>query len=159
MYLMRRMLAVLIGVTSAVTLLPSTASACSCDVPPTLKAIEMADLIVTGRVIKMEWNATTGVTQTEISVSETLHGSRPGLPLRVYHSGPGGPCLGFGFTPGREYIIFASRYERWIRLGKDLKASPIDYVIYSCGGSIELHNSAGNRRLEEVRTVVALRRK
>jgi hypothetical protein len=137
---------------------PSEALACSCDVPPTPKAIEMADLIVTGRVVKMEWNATTGVIQTEINVSETLSGSPPGLPLRVYHAGPGGPCLGFGFIPGRDYIIFASRYERWIRAGDDLKAALNDYVIYSCGGTIELHNAAGNRRLEETRKSVALKR-
>jgi len=138
---------------------PSEALACSCDVPPTPKAIEMADLIVTGRVVKMEWNALTGVTQTEINVSETLRGAPSGSPLRVYHSGPGGPCLGFGFTPGREYIIFASRYERWSRLGEDLKVSLNDYVIDLCGGTVELHNRTGNQRLQEVRKVLPSRRR
>jgi hypothetical protein len=75
--------------------------------------------------------------------------------LLVYAYGPGGPCIGFGFIPGREYIIFASRNEQWLRQGLALKIPGDNYVIDLCGGTAELHNVPGNLRLQEVRKIIA----
>jgi hypothetical protein len=148
--------AVLIAIASGAALFPSDAAACTCAVPPMSIAIEQADLVVTGRVRKMEWDETTGVIATEIRIAETLRGTLPPLPFRVYaYAGGGGHCLGFTFNAGREYLIFATRNERFVRNGLGLKIPPHHFVTSECGGTIELHNLAGNQRLQEVRKILS----
>jgi hypothetical protein len=151
-------LAVLVAITSGAALFPSHAAACTCAVPAMSIATEQADLIVTGRVVRMEWHATTEVIETEIKVADTLRGTLPPLPLRVYaYDEGGGSCLGFSFKAGREYLIFATRNERYLRNGLGLKIAPHHYVTSECGGTIELHNPAGSQRLEEVRKILGAR--
>jgi hypothetical protein len=128
---------------------PSSASACSCVVPPTDIAIRQAEIILSGPVTRIEVTQVPGVLRVTIHVRETLKG-RADRTFTIYSHPYGGSCVGYDFRVGREYVVFARANTGPFRID----GAPQDsHIVPLCGGTADLQNPVGdgNRRLYETR--------
>ena len=128
---------------------PSSAFACSCDIPPTDIAIRQADVIVSGPVTRIEVTQVPGVLRVTIYVRETLKGQAD-RNFTIYSHPYGGSCVGYDFRVGREYVVFAQANTRPFHIA----GAPSDsHIVPLCGGTADLENPTGdgNRRLYEAR--------
>jgi hypothetical protein len=128
----------------AIGLWPSDAHACDCDVPPLALAIAGADVIVTGRITKLEWVEASDIVQVEILIKESLKGPAAKGKLVAYSRPYGSSCYGYDLRISREYVVFASLLQR-AREPINLPAS--SYLIGLCGGTSELNQRLGTQRL------------
>ena len=134
----------LLAIVLAVSLWPSDVLACDCDVPPIATAIRRADIIVTGRITKLEWVESSGVIRVEIAIAESLKGPAAKGTVVAYTRPYGVSCFGYDLRIGRDYIVFASHPQPAI---EPVTLPPSSYLIGLCGGTSELGQRQGNQRL------------
>jgi hypothetical protein len=129
---------------------PSSASACSCDVPAIDKLIAQADVIFSGPVTRMEVTETTGVLRVTVYVRETLKG-QANSNFTIYNLADTASCRGYDFRVGREYVVFAMVNDK---KSFQIPAAPrTGHLVSLCGGTAELNDplGRGRRRLYEVK--------
>jgi hypothetical protein len=131
---------------------PSRALACDCGIPPVDIAIRQADVILSGPVTRIETTEIAGVLRVTVYVREVLKGHADRI-FAIYSRPFGGPCLGFDFKVGREYVVFALTNASPHGSFHMPEAPATGQVVHLCGGTADLQNplGPGNRRLQEVR--------
>ena len=138
----------------AIALWPSDAQACDCDVLPVPLAVAGADVIVTGRIVKLEWVEASAIVQVEILVSESLKGPAPKGRFVAYSRLYGVSCYGYELRIGREYVVFASLLQR---ATEPMSLPASSYLIGLCGGTSELSQRTGTQRLIATKEVLKRR--
>ena len=138
----------------AIGVLPSNAQACDCDVPPIPIATASADVIVTGRITKLEWVEASAIVEVEILVSESLKGPAPKGRFVAYSRPFGTSCYGYDLRVGREYIVFASLLQRAM---EPISLPASSYLVGMCGGTSELRQRLGAERLIATKAVLRKR--
>jgi hypothetical protein len=144
----------LLAAVLTIGLLPSEAQACDCDAPPIPLAIAGADVIVTGRITKLEWVEASAIVQVEILVTESLKGPAPKGRFVAYSRPYGVSCYGYDLRIGREYVVFASLLQR---ATEPISIPASSYLIGLCGGTSELSQRLGAERLIATKAVLKKR--
>jgi hypothetical protein len=107
---MRTLLGCILAALTPLVHLPTTAFACSCDMPGTPREeYEASAMVFEGRFVDNMGDEEQGNLPFNFEVARVWKG--PLAPMLTVYTGQGGGDCGYAFEPGRTYLVYASYWE------------------------------------------------